>query len=528
MSKDQPSPGPLRVLRLKNSINKLRAVAAWHEAPRPVSFPRARPTRGPWREDACAPDGLRHDSDPVEPSETVPLGPLPLRLHEVGLSRSWQFTVLDLVQSLGHGASGSVYAARLGRVHGSNVAVKIISKKDMEPSVLQAVLNEQAALKRLIGLPRVLQMEASFHDARNFYIVTSLYANGDLEAFLDDCSRVPLPLLKPWLADIVWGLEALHKKGIIHRDLKPANVYIDDRWHLVIGDFGLARVFDSNGSESFDIRPYWLSEDQRATADDCCVTRTFCGSPAYSAPERVCGYKYGFEVDYWSMGITAFEMMTGRLPWYNLDLQVLASRIVHEPLVFHEGECEQPAAADFISGVLSKVPSERPDIHGMKSHPFFRGFDWTSNFFPASPLPVRRPPPPPPQRRSSTATIKIGLPCSATLTSSDHHPEFYYQSEFIRLASTKLRNDVGPPEARSPGRHGGAIPDQRTTLSAVRRGIIKYIRPRPRLIDCNGSRLKKVSSLEEDRNTHTSMSISETHAECGGSIALLAAPVLGR
>lgn len=42
----------------------------------------------------------------------------------------------------------------------------------MEPSVLQAVLNEQAALKRLIGLPRVLQMEASFHDARNFYLVT--------------------------------------------------------------------------------------------------------------------------------------------------------------------------------------------------------------------------------------------------------------------------------------------------------------------------------------------------------------------
>ncbi|KAF9497556.1 hypothetical protein BDN71DRAFT_591021 [Pleurotus eryngii] len=169
MSKDQPSPGPLRVLHLKNSINKLRAVAAWHEAPRPVSFPRSRPIREPWREDARALDGLRHDSDRVEPSETVPL---PLRLHGVGPSRSWQFTVLDLVRSLGHGASGSVYAARLGRVHGSNVAVKIISKKDMEPSVLQAVLNEQAALKRLIGLPRVLQMEASFHDAGNFYIVT--------------------------------------------------------------------------------------------------------------------------------------------------------------------------------------------------------------------------------------------------------------------------------------------------------------------------------------------------------------------
>ncbi|KAF4576226.1 hypothetical protein EYR40_000466 [Pleurotus pulmonarius] len=525
MSKDHPSPGPLRVLRLKNSINKLRAVAAWHEAPRPVSFPRSRPTRGPWREDDG--DGLRHDSERVEPSETLALGPLPHRLHDVGLSRSWRFTVLDLVRSLGHGASGSVYAARLGRVQGSNVAVKIISKKDMEPSVLRAVLNEQAALKRIIGLPRVLQMEASFHDARNFYLVTSLYANGDLEAFLDDCSRVPLPLLKPWLADLVCGLEALHKKGIIHRDLKPANVYIDDRWHLVIGDFGLARVFDSNGSDVFDTRPYWLAEDQRATADNCCVTRTFCGSPAYSAPERVCGYKYGFEVDYWSMGITAFEMMTGRLPWYDLDLQVLASRIVHEPLVFHEGECEQ-TAADFISGVLSKVPCERPDIHGMKSHPFFRGFDWTSNFFPVSPLPARRPPPPPPQRRSSTATIKIGLPCSSTLTSSDCHPEFYYQSEFIRLASSKLRSDVGPAESGSPGRHGVSIPAQRTTLSAVRRGIIKYIRPRPRLIDCNGSRSKKVSSLEEDRNTRTSMSISETHADCGGSIALLAAPALGR
>ena len=92
--------------------------------------------------------------------------------------------------------------------------------------------------------------------------------------------------------ELARGLAAAHEAGVIHRDLKPGNVLFAGE-RAVITDFGLARH----------------EGDERASASD------FAGTPAYMAPEQMVGRRVSTAVDVYALGVVAFEMLTGRLPF---------------------------------------------------------------------------------------------------------------------------------------------------------------------------------------------------------------------
>ena len=93
------------------------------------------------------------------------------------------------------------------------------------------------------------------------------------------------------------AIEGLHEQGIVHRDLKPENVLIDCHGHLVVTDFGASKIaLEHEAEEDGDIR-----------------TNSWVGTEMYMAPEQLLGLVYGRVVDWWAIGVLAFEVCSPSL-----------------------------------------------------------------------------------------------------------------------------------------------------------------------------------------------------------------------
>lgn len=98
----------------------------------------------------------------------------------------------------------------------------------------------------------------------------------------------------------------LFKSIVIFRDLKLENLLLDKDGHIKIADFGLCKEEMYYGA----------------------LTKTFCGTPEYLAPEVLLDNDYGRAVDWWGLGVVMYEMMCGRLPFYSTDHEILFELIL--------------------------------------------------------------------------------------------------------------------------------------------------------------------------------------------------------
>lgn len=165
-----------------------------------------------------------------------------------------------------------------------------------------------------------------------------------------------------YIGQLVLALSHLHLNvGVVYRDLKPENCLLDAQGHLLLTDFGLSKV---------------SSEYSRCSS--------LLGTAGYMAPEVLAddGAEYGAEVDWWGVGILAFELLTGKLPFEGSTPVKVKAKIQKQKLQMPSYLSQD--AKDFITRLLRKEPHKRlgydlaKDLPVIKAHRFFRKINWAA------------------------------------------------------------------------------------------------------------------------------------------------------
>lgn len=148
--------------------------------------------------------------------------------------------------------------------------------------------------------------------------------------------------LRFYMAQLVKGVDALHRAGILHRDLKPSNVLINDKHEVVILDFGIAR-------------------DQLEGERDSGVEQGVCGTPAYMAPEQADGRNAQPASDWYAVGVILYEALTGRLPFWGSSRQIMDGKQDRDPIAPHVYTREAPEDLSALCmDMLARDPAARP------------------------------------------------------------------------------------------------------------------------------------------------------------------------
>lgn len=262
----------------------------------------------------------------------------------------------ELLKVVGKGSFGKVMQVRkkdTNRIY----ALKTIRKAHIiSRSEVAHTLAERSVLAQ-INNPFIVPLKFTFQSPEKLYFVLAFVNGGELFHHLQKEQRFDVNRSRFYTAELLCALECLHGFNVIYRDLKPENILLDYQGHIALCDFGLCKL---------DMK----DEDR---------TNTFCGTPEYLAPELLMGQGYKKTVDWWTLGVLLYEMLTGLPPFYDENTNEMYRKILSEPLHFPSHEVVPPAARDLLTKLLNRNPDERLGANGsaeIKAHPFFHAIDW--------------------------------------------------------------------------------------------------------------------------------------------------------
>jgi eukaryotic-like serine/threonine-protein kinase len=240
---------------------------------------------------------------------------------------------------LGAGGMGSVWRA-YDRELEEEVALKVLLPERLHDLAMLENLRREVKLARRITHPNVCRVFDYGEDDDLHFLTMELIEGRTLRALLAAGALDAEGALTA-LQQVVEGLAAVHAQGIIHRDLKPENVIVRSTGQAVVADFGLARA---------------PLADQGATGE-------VAGTPAYMSPEQLRGDPLDARSDIFSLGLLAFEMLTGRSPFEGGSSVTKSRAILREPPDSLEVPSLPPhfvrALDRALARAMAKTPAER-------------------------------------------------------------------------------------------------------------------------------------------------------------------------
>ncbi|KAJ9454051.1 RAC family serine/threonine-protein kinase-like protein [Diplonema papillatum] len=268
-----------------------------------------------------------------------------------------QFEFLKVIGKGSFGRVCKVREASTGQVY----AVKILQKAALlKESQITNVRREKSILLNITH-PFIVKLHAAFQTKGRLFLLFDFLPGGELFHHVQACpgSHLTEHDARFYVAEVSLAISHLHSINILHRDLKAENLVLDKEGHCVLTDFGFAKT----------VLPTELNT-------------TRCGTLPYMAPEilRQSPVGYGFEVDWWALGVLLFLLLTGCYPFWHADpreamKQILSRNITMTTFPIKPRLTEQ--ARRVVLRLIDKDPATRLcSIEDFKELPWFHGFDW--------------------------------------------------------------------------------------------------------------------------------------------------------
>ncbi|KAG7482791.1 dual specificity mitogen-activated protein kinase kinase 5 [Solea senegalensis] len=264
-----------------------------------------------------------------------------------------QINALDIhyQEQLGHGNGGTVYKAY--HVHGKRVlAVKVIPL-DITVELQKQIMSELEILYKCDS-PYIITFFGAFFVENRISICTEFMDGGSLDVF----KRIPEHVLGRIAVSVVKGLTYLWSLKILHRDVKPSNMLVNTRGQVKLCDFGVSTQLVNS------------------------IAKTYVGTNAYMAPERISGEQYGIHADVWSVGISFMELALDMFPYPQIQknqgslmpLQLLQCIVDEDPPVLPVDQFSEKFV-HFITQCMRRQPKERPAPNNLMDHPFITQYN---------------------------------------------------------------------------------------------------------------------------------------------------------
>jgi serine/threonine protein kinase/alpha-tubulin suppressor-like RCC1 family protein len=246
----------------------------------------------------------------------------------------------EIYGELGRGGMATVYLAHdvaLDR----KVAIKLMAPALLASGQAMAErFKREARTAAALSHPHVIPIYAVRESPGLLFFVMKYIEGRSLDAVIKERGALPVPMVQVMLAQVAGALGYAHRRGVIHRDMKPANIMLDEDGWAVVTDFGIAKVADARGLT---------------------MTGVTIGTPSYMSPEQCGAKEITGASDQYSLGIVAYEMLTGRVPFDADSLMGIMWQHFNDPpppVLGRRPDCPADLAAA-VTRMLAKPPGER-------------------------------------------------------------------------------------------------------------------------------------------------------------------------
>tara|TARA_B110001452_G_scaffold236098_1_gene215215 strand:+ start:19 stop:1428 length:1410 start_codon:yes stop_codon:yes gene_type:complete len=272
----------------------------------------------------------------------------------------------QVVRPLGQGSYAFVYEVVGPR--GERLAAKCVDQGTLS-AWARGQLSAEVQIQQSLVHPHILRMHVSGEDALvpgRFVCILDIATGGELfERIMEQQSFVEEDARRV-IRQLLGAVSHMHKHGVLHRDLKPENILLETAAHdsaIKVADFGSAKRLASAGPSAYANTP--------------------CGSMGYAAPEQIALLRYEREVDVWSVGIIAYVLLSGSMPFDPAHyVDALASENFEVVLLPEQWAGVSDDAKAFVLALLQLQPSSRPKVEQALKHP------WLA---PQPPTPLQQP-----------------------------------------------------------------------------------------------------------------------------------------
>ena len=241
----------------------------------------------------------------------------------------------EILEKIGTGGMSDVYKAKCHKLK-RYVAVKVLKQEFSENANFVSKFRIEAQAAAGLMHPNIVNVYDVGEENGIYYIVMELVEGITLKRYIEKKARLTYKEAVSIAIQVSMGIEAAHNNHIIHRDIKPQNIIISREGKVKVTDFGIAKAATSNT-----------------------ITSNVMGSVHYTSPEQARGGYSDEKSDIYSLGITLFEMLTGRVPFNGETTVAIAIKHIQE---------EMPSPMDFVpeipvsvNGIVMKCCQKSPD-----------------------------------------------------------------------------------------------------------------------------------------------------------------------